>query len=93
MLKKALKLDRVHTFGNLSVSQLIEKIDLMTEIVFFNQINRSKTKTQTLITIISLAYSGLLSETYQEHKEQLNRSVKQEIPGSTDFTKLYKNFT
>ena len=36
MLKKALKLDQVHTFGSLSMSQLIEKIDLMTEIAFFN---------------------------------------------------------
>jgi hypothetical protein len=32
MLEKALKLDRVHTFGDISVSQLLEKINWLTEI-------------------------------------------------------------
>ena len=31
MLKKALKLDQVHTFGDISESQVVEKMDLMTE--------------------------------------------------------------
>ena len=39
MLKKALKLDKVHTFGDISMSQVVEKLDLMTEIALFNQIN------------------------------------------------------
>ena len=32
MLKIALKLDRVHTFGDMSNSQLVEKIDWVTMI-------------------------------------------------------------
>ena len=32
MLKQALKLDKVHTFGDISQSQLLEKIDWVTEI-------------------------------------------------------------
>ena len=32
ILKVGLKLDEVHTFGDLSMSQLIEKIDYLTEI-------------------------------------------------------------
>ena len=33
MLEIALKLERVHTFGDISVSQLLEKINWLTEIV------------------------------------------------------------
>ena len=62
MLKKALKLDQVHAFGGISVSQVVEKIDLMTEIALFNQINSTQPNSQTLIFIISLAYFGLLAE-------------------------------
>jgi hypothetical protein len=36
MLKKALKLDQVHIFGDLSVSQLLEKMDLMNELTVYN---------------------------------------------------------
>ena len=32
MLEIALKLERVHTFGNISVSQLLEKINWLNEI-------------------------------------------------------------
>lgn len=35
MLKEALKLDEVHTFGELSKSQLIEKVDSVTEKTYF----------------------------------------------------------
>ena len=63
MLKKALKLDQVHTFGgDISMSQVVEKIDLMTEIALFNQLNSTQPNTQTLIFIISLASKGLLAE-------------------------------
>ena len=31
MLKKALKLDQVHVFGDISLSQLIEKLDFAVE--------------------------------------------------------------
>ena len=68
MLKQALKLDQVHTFGDLSMSQLLEKIDLMTELALFNQFNSTQ-PTQTLIFIISLAWNGLLTECDQKHKE------------------------
>ena len=41
MLKKALKLDQVHTFGNISVSQLVEKFDFVTERVLFNELKKT----------------------------------------------------
>ena len=62
MLKKALKLDQVHTFGDISKSQVVEKLDLMIEIALFNQLNSSQPNSQTLIVIISLAGLGLLAE-------------------------------
>ena len=63
MLKKALKLNQVHIFGDISVSQLLEKIDLMTEIAMNYDFNgRLRLKSQILITIISLATKGLFVE-------------------------------
>ena len=62
MLKKALKLDQVHIFGDLSVSQLLEKMDLMTELTVYNQLKENKANTQTLITMISIAWNGILTE-------------------------------
>ena len=44
MLEQALKLDQVHTFGDLSMSQLVEKIDLMTEMTLFNELNKMQSK-------------------------------------------------
>ena len=38
MLKKALKLDQVHIFGDISMSQLLEKIDFTIERINFNQL-------------------------------------------------------
>ena len=35
LLKKALKLDQVHTFGDLSLSQLVEKLDFLTEKAYY----------------------------------------------------------
>ena len=97
MLKKALKLDQVHTFGDISKSQLVEKFDLMTEFALFNQLNSLQPDSQTLIIIISLAYFGTLTESDKEHK-RMNEGVllkiiseskskaNQEIPASPDFT-------
>ena len=62
MLKKALKLDQVHTFGDISKSQVVEKLDLMTETALFNQHNSKQPNSQTLIVIFSLAHYGLLAE-------------------------------
>ena len=62
MLKKALKLDQVHTFGNISKSQVVEKLDLTTEMALYNQHNSTQPNSQTLIVIISLAMDGLLAE-------------------------------
>ena len=62
MLKKALKLDQVHTFGNISKSQVVEKLDLTTEMALYNQHNSTQPNSQTLIVIISLANLGLLAE-------------------------------
>ena len=39
MLKKALKLNRVYTFGDLSMSQILEKIDFLIELALKNDYN------------------------------------------------------
>ena len=84
MLKKALKLNKVHSFGGLSMSQFVEKIDLMTEIVLFNQLNSTRSRSKILITIISLARYGVLAESDSGHKEYYHKNVVQEIPVSYD---------
>ena len=64
MLRKALKLDKVHTFGDFSMSQIIEKMDFLAEIASTNDYQKSLLKRQwTFITIISLSRRGLLAET------------------------------
>ena len=56
MLKKVLKLDRVFTFGDLSVSQILEKMDALIEIVLTKNYNEMQELRQmTLISIISLS--------------------------------------
>ena len=93
MLKKALKLDQVHTFGDISKSQLVEKLDLMTEKAFFNQHNSKQTDSQTLIIVISLAFFGLLAESDKEHKKNYDEELYLKIPDSPDSTKLHKNMS
>ena len=67
MLRKALKLDKVHTFGDFSMSQIIEKMDFLAEIASTNDYQKSLLKRQwTFITIISLSRRGLLAETAQK---------------------------
>lgn len=74
MLIKTLKLDQVHTFGDFSKSQLIEKIDLIAEKTHLNDLKRVKTiQPSTFITIISLAFSGLLVETEIKHKKRYEK--------------------
>ena len=86
MLKKALKLDQVHTFGDLSMSQLLEKIDYVVEMIFLNQIKNTQAKTKILITIISLAKNGILAESNSVHKKVYEREVEEEILVSNDLT-------
>ena len=86
MLKKALKLDQVHTFGDLSMSQLLEKIDYAVEMIFLNQIKNTQAKTKILITIISLAKNGILAESNSVHKKVYEREVEEEILVSNDLT-------
>ena len=63
MLKKVLKLDQVHIFGDISESQLTEKMDFLTEIAIANDYNKAHGPKQlTFITVISLAFFGLLAE-------------------------------
>ena len=86
MLKKALKLDQVHTFGDISPSQLLEKLDLMTEVALFNRLNSKLTNSQVLIVIISLAMCGISAGSDQNDKKKFDREVNQEIPVSPDST-------
>jgi hypothetical protein len=73
MLVKALKLDQVHIFGDLSMSQLLEKIDFSIERVEFNQLQKTQMKNQTLVAFISLARKGILAESDKVHKEEYDR--------------------
>ena len=41
VLKSVLKLDQVHTFGDFSKSQFIEKVDSMIEIASLNDLKRT----------------------------------------------------
>ena len=62
MLKIALKLDQVHTFGDMSLSQVIEKMDSVNEWVSTGQKSVHGEKEQNLVVFISLAWYGLLAE-------------------------------
>ena len=65
MLQKVLKLDRVHTFGNLSKVQIFEKFHWLTHkarVIDQKNARLKSTKHCTLITIISLDHAGLLGE-------------------------------
>ena len=74
MLKKVLKLDQVHIFGDISESQLKEKMDFLTERAIANDLNKAHGPKQlTFITVISLAYYGLLAESEQRHKASYQR--------------------
>jgi hypothetical protein len=74
MLKKVLKLDQVHVFGDISESQLKEKMDFVAEKAIANDLNKAHGPKQlTFITVISLAWLGLLTESEQKHKDIYQR--------------------
>ena len=76
MLKKALKLDQVHVFGDISMSQLIEKMDFVAEKAIGHDLNRAHGPKQlTFITVISLAFTGLLAESKKADKDLYQREV------------------
>ena len=95
MLKKALKLDQVHIFGDISMSQLLEKIDFVIERTNINQLNREqKLKPQMLITIISLAEFGWLFETDKNQQDYYHdRILKQQKSLKNDSALLYNNIS
>ena len=56
MLKNVLKLDQVHIFGDISESQLKEKMEFLNEKAIANDLNKAHGPKQlTFITVISLA--------------------------------------
>ena len=76
MLKKVLKLDQVLIFGDISVSQLKEKMDFLTEIAIANDYNKAHGPKQlTFITVISLAKWGILAESDLEQKEKYEEEM------------------
>ena len=93
MLKKVLKLDQVHMFGDVSKSQLVEKVVWVTEKTIYNQLNSTHPHNQTLIIIISLAKAGLFAETDQELNYKHDMKDEQDISISSDSTMLYKNIS
>ena len=74
MLKKALKLDRVHIFGDISLSQLLEKMDFLTEFGLTNDhLKTQGLEKRILITIISLSKEGLFVESDKEHRKKYKK--------------------
>ena len=94
MLKKALKLDRVHTFGDFSDSQIFEKLDFLIELSLSNYHGTTQgPKPTILITIINLCYHGLFAESEKEHKIKYETKVDQQFPTEIDSTTVFKNFS
>ena len=52
------------------MSQLVEKMDLTSEMVSYNQLNSTQPNTQTLIVVISLPKYGLMAESDREHRKK-----------------------
>ena len=106
MLEVALKLDRVHTFGNISLSQLLERMNWVTEMAIINaNVNEFRQKKLMLIVVISLGNHGLLVETEPHHEytweewQDMDHFLPPEdqvnakpIPSAIDCSQLYKNF-
>ena len=69
MLKHGLKVDRVHTYVSLSLSQLEEKITWVMEKTTSKPLNLTKLQGQfTLVVIVTLG-DGFFLKTEKEHKE------------------------
>ena len=74
MLKKALKLDRVHDFGDISLSQLLEMMDYLIELTrTYDHNTIIGPKPTTLICIFNLSGNRL---SITSEKEQEKKSVK-----------------
>ena len=94
MLKKALKLDRVYTFGDFSDSQIFEKLDFLIELSLSNYHDTAQGPKQTiLITIISLSNNGLFAENDKWHKKAYKKEVNQQFPTEIDSLTVFKNFS
>ena len=105
MLKYGLKLDRVHTYVDLSLSQLEEKIMWVVEMTAFGTLNRAQQQEQiALVVIVNLGLNGFFMETEKEHKsdnvfgydyDRVNKRFPgkpQSFPTAIDLTHPYKNF-
>ena len=69
MLQKVLKLDRVHVLGDLSLSQIYEKMSWITQLgLRINKKNATSTRTkhQLLVVLINIGAYGLLTEVDEE---------------------------
>ena len=88
MLEKALKLDRVHKFGDISMSQLSEKMDWLTEIAITEgQMSANGQRVLLLFAIISLCNYAILPEKYEGHAKAFNEKTNYyQFPLSIDCT-------
>ena len=70
MLKEALKLDRVHKFGDISISQILEKMDFVTELTLINDSSaKLGPKPTTLICFFSLSGTRFSFASEQDRKK------------------------
>ena len=93
MLEEALKMDRVHVFGDISKSQVIEKMLWAYEIAMMNDQKSAKgQKPCTFIAIISIGEFGSFYQTDKDHKEEYEQLDTQKFPLAADYTQIYKNF-
>ena len=90
MLKKALKLDRVHIFGDISLSQLLEKMDFCTELGLANDYLKIQgLERRILISIISLSEEGQFVESDKEHKKKYEK--QEHVKRQNEFSMFRSN--
>ena len=98
MLKKCLKLDRVHTYKGLSLSQLEEKITWLIEKTTSSSLSYARLQDQLSFVVIINIGHGYFLESQKGDKADYDycnkyyRVEPQKFPGSTDLTTHYNNF-
>ena len=100
MLKKSLKVERVHTYINLSFSQMKEKTTWVIEKTTSNLDRVDSKKSPYFVVIANCSHAGLFAESQPIHRSGTDNSfddVNSEhpqniVPDSVDLTRHYNNF-
>ena len=98
MFKKGLKLDRVHTYVDLCLSQLEEKITWVIEMTTGSPLSSVQLQEKLALVVIVNISAGILLESEKSHKEHydlVNTHLKckvQNFSAAKDLTNPFKNF-